>query len=104
MARKVVLQRNFNYYNKVTITNGQYGATNPDIVIGPMILAGVIFQNETASSVLSYSFDGLNEHGQMDSAKDSKSLTFTNRQISTVWFKVISGGPITLRIEAWGDR
>jgi hypothetical protein len=101
----------FNYFTKITptwTTFGQYVpadgyGTSPDVIILiPTSTYQVSFQLE-GTGVLQYSFNGQTLHGDMTSGDYSANLIFTNRVISTIWFKYVSGSP-TVRIEAYGIR
>lgn len=104
--------RDYNFFTKVTptwTTFGQYPSvdgygTSPDVII-LIPTYQVTFQLEGASGEVQYSFNGQTLHGDMNAGTGfySANLTFTNRVISTIWFKSVSGSP-TVRIEAYGIR
>ena len=92
--------KDFNYYKKLTVSAGAF-ATNADVII-TFPTYTVNFNLET-TGVVQYSFNGTDIHGEMDSTKVSKDLSFQNRPVCKIWFKLISGAG-TVRIEAWGLR
>lgn len=100
--------QNYNFFKKVAVSRTAFGDPNdgyhPDFFI-PFTTQAVIFLNEGAG-VVEYSFDGFNLDGELDSTLPSKGLTFDNRVICKIWFRVkaASSGPITVRVDAWGIR
>lgn len=54
----------------------------------------------TSASVVAFSYDGINDHGRLDSAKLNSSTRATKNQ--KVWFRVVSGtNPATLVCSSW---
>ena len=106
------------YFQKVAVNWTVFGANavdgyQPDLVINlPEPTYTVIFTNlstptaPVTTSVVEYSFDGNTVHGQLGNHINNLSLTFQNRVISCIWFRVQSGstGPINVSVEAWGVR
>jgi|SRR5579885_923172 len=107
-----------NYFQKLSVSWTAFGANavdgyQPDLVINlPEPTQTVIFTNLTtvsapsATSVIEYSFDGNTVHGELGNHINNLSLTFENRVISSIWFRVQSGstGPISVSVQAWGVR
>jgi hypothetical protein len=104
----------FNYYKSLSVTWAQFGALDgytiadgygPDLII-TFPTYGVIFTNETSASVVEYSFNGSTVHGVLDgtSTSTTRSVTFNNRQISLIWFRLKSGSTPTITVTAWGTR
>ncbi len=97
----------FNFYEKINVTATTFGGTSVDGYQPDMIVAfstvGVIMQN-LGTGTVEYSFNGNTVHGELNSAKASVSMTFQNRVVSTIWFRVQSGssGPISVSVQAWG--
>jgi len=98
------------FFTKLSIVATDFGSETvdlqqPDIII-KFPTTGVLFLNEgtLATQVVEYSFDGITVHGELDPTLLSKGMSFDNRIVSTVWFRLKSGsvGPVTIRIEAWG--
>ena len=105
--------RDFNYFSKTAVNWTQFGAPDgytvadgygPDLVI-TFPTQSLIFLNE-GTGVVEYSFNGTTIHGELDSTKSSVTLSFYNRVVSFVWFRVKSGssGPINCSVHAWGVR
>jgi hypothetical protein len=88
---------NTNYYKKVTVSSTTFTAAN-DVAINfsSKVLS---LQNEGAVTV-EYSFDGVTVHGDMTSGKSSASLSFIDRPVHRIWFRVASGSAV-VRVEAW---
>lgn len=92
--------KDFNFYRKLTVANSNFN-TDADVWI-TFPTYTVNFSLES-TGVVQYSFNGTDIHGEMDSTKSSKDLSFQNRPVCKIWFKLISGTG-TVRIEAWGLR
>lgn len=118
---KVTYGYSHNYFNKLAVSWTDFGANSvdgyqPDMIINLLEPTyTVIFTNITAASstdgyasgsVLEYSFDGNTVHGELGSNTNNFSLTFQNRVISTIWFRVQSGssGTLVVSVQAWGVR
>ena len=100
---------NRDYYQKVSISATDFGSDSidgyqPDLLI-PFSTRNVLIFNESSGSgkVVEYSFDGITVHGETDPTLVSKTLTFDNRTVCLIWFRVKAGstGPIIIRIDAW---
>src|SRR5690242_17526320 len=98
-AGPIVDGKDFNYFNKVTVSAANFG-TNADVVINFRGQVGFSMMNES-NGVVEYSFNGNTLHGDIDSSKDSKTLKFDSRRITKIWFRLKSGGPCVIRVEAW---
>jgi len=101
--------RDFNFYEKINVVATDFGSESvdgqqPDIII-TFPTQSVLFLNE-GTGVVEYSFNGNHVHGELDSSLPSKALSFDNRVISFIWFRLKSGnvGPITIRVDAWSTR
>ena len=103
----------FNFFSKVAVNWTQFGASDgyttadgygPDLVI-TFSTQTVMFLNE-GNGVVEYSFNGTTVHGELDSTKASAGLTFDNRVICLIWFRIKAGssGPINVSVHAWGIR
>ena len=92
--------RDFNYYKKLTVSSGTFTSNSDVIITFPTYTVNFSLES---TGVVQYSFNGTDIHGEMDSTKSSKDLSFQNRQVTKIWFKLISGAG-TVRIEAWGIR
>ncbi len=114
--------RDYNFFEKKSVSGTVFGSSNSDgysvtdgyncdsFITFPT--AGVIFHTEGSSattSIIEYSFNGTTVHGELVPATATDAgrttLTFFNRKITAIWFRVKSGstGPITVSIEAWAD-
>lgn len=94
---KIVIGRDFNFFNKITVSAGSFSANCDLLITFPTYT--VTFSLESGTSV-EYSFNGNTLHGDMTSGKTSASLTFENRVISKIWFR----GTGVVRVEAWAIR
>ena len=107
------------YFNKVNVTaTSTFGSDTttgqmPDIII-PFSTQTVMFTNNSVaitaptftSSVVEYSFNGTQIHGEIGSNTGNVNLIFQNRVISCVWFRIQSGssGPVVVSVQAWATR
>ena len=112
------LGKSHDYFQKESVSWTAFGANavdgyQPDFVINlPVSTYTVILTNLTtasapaATSVVEYSFNGTTVHGELGNHINNLSLTFQNRVISKIWFRVQSGssGPISVSVQAWGIR
>lgn len=94
----------FNYFAKTTVSSASFTA-NPDQVIS-FNTQGLIFINEGTSNIVEYSFNGNTVHGQLDSNAGSvtKILTFDNRVVSLIWFRLTSGSAGNVSVQAWATK
>jgi|LakMenEpi03Aug12_release.lakeMendotaPanAssembly.Ray.scaffolds.fasta_scaffold2700310_1 hypothetical protein len=96
---KVTSGRDFNFFAKPSVTSNTF-QNQADLII--------TFPTQTISFLLigtgtvEYSFNGNTVHGDMDSTLSTRGLVFDNRLVSKIWFRLTSGGPVTIRVEAWG--
>lgn len=111
---KKIQGRDFNYFKKTVVNWSQFGTPDgytisdgygPDQII-TFSTQSVLFLNENSSGVVEYSFNGTTVHGELDPTLPSRGLTFDNRVISLIWFRIKAGstGPITIRVDAWSIR
>jgi hypothetical protein len=113
---KKIQGRDFNFYQKVEVNWSQFGASDgyttadgygPDLCITFPTQSVMFLNEETGStSVVEYSFNGTTVHGELDPSLPSRGLSWDNRVISLIWFRVKAGstGPVTVRVDAWGIR
>lgn len=99
---RINLGRDFNFFQKSTITDPTFSSTQPTFII-TFPVQGFHIYNE-GSGVVEYSFNGNTVHGELDSTKDSKTIRFENRSCNKVWFRLKSGSSIIVRLDAWGIR
>lgn len=108
--------RSFNYFAKTAVNWTQFGAPDgytvadgygPDQVI-TFPTYGVIFHTEGTDgyNTVEYSFNGNVKDGELIPGTNRATLTFLNRPMSFIWFRLGAGatGPITISVEAWGIR
>ena len=112
----VVNGRDYNFFQKVTVSASSFGANNtpyylpdgyqqgfkPDVII-TFSNYGLILCNETSGSVVQVSFNGNTVHDELNSAS-SLVWTYENRVASPIWFQLVSGSPATVSIRAWSIR
>lgn len=98
-----------NFFQKVAVNTTTFGGSSvdgyqPDLII-TFTTQSVMFLNEGTGTV-EYSFNGITVHGELDSTKASASLSFDNRVVSKIWFRIKSGssGPINVSTHAWSTR
>ena len=103
---KILYGKDFNFYQKTSVNNGTYN-TDCDVII-PFSTQSVMLLNESTSgsNVIEYSFNGNTTHGELDPTLPTRGMTFDNRVVSKIWFKVKGGsvGPVSVRVDAWATR
>jgi hypothetical protein len=104
MANKITLGFDFNFYKKIIVTNNTFSDTCDAIIT--FATESVMFLNENNSGIVEYSFNGNAVHGELDPSLPSRGITFDNRVVSKIWFKIKDGssGPVTIRVDAWATR
>jgi hypothetical protein len=114
--------RSYDFYNKLGVTWSNFGGGNngnPDLFI-PFETDTVQLINLTvdqfipasssgalaATSVVEYSFNGTQVHGELGSGVHNIERTFIDRVIGLIWFRIQAGstGPIVVTTQAWGIR
>jgi hypothetical protein len=99
-----------NFFTKVSVSTTTFGG---DSVDGYQPSTIILFQPQTViftnlgTGTVEYSMNGTTVHGELNSANVNTScLTFQNRVISKIWFRVQSGssGPIIVSVQAWATR
>lgn len=93
--------KDFNFFQKVAVSTVGTFNTNCDVVI-TFTTQGLMLLN-LGSGVVEFSFNGTQVHGELNSANASAGLSFDNRVVSKIWFRVQSGSsaPITVSVMAW---
>lgn len=62
----------------------------------------LMVQDDDATNVIQYSFDGETVHGDMVPTYPSEAIIFDNRLANKVWFRrATPGDPVLVRVEAW---
>jgi hypothetical protein len=94
--------KDFNFFQRMTVSSATFG-DHPDMVV-TFTTQGIMFMNE-GSGVIEVSFNGNTVHTELNSGDSSKVLTFNDRVVSMIWFRVKTGGPsIPVRVEAWSTH
>ena len=89
-----------NFFEKISISNSSF-PENPQVKINIINQQSISFLLETNSTV-EYSFNGNKRHGDMIGGSASSGIFFTNRNVSSIWWRVTNGvTPAIIRIEAW---
>jgi len=115
----VTLGYDRNFFQKLSVTATGFGSNNatspyvpgpqPDMII-PFNTECVILTNlslgdgyTVGGSVVEYSFNGQVVHGELGSSTQNVSLTFQNRPVAKIWFRLQSGtaGPVNVSVQAW---
>lgn len=91
--------KDFNLFRLVTVTNTAFN-TESDV---KMTIRG---QNHFSlvnygSATVQYSFNGVDVFGDLRNGTPTAALTFQNRSISEIWFRLTSPGSVEVRVEAW---
>ena len=91
----------YNFFKKIDVSSSSFNE-DYDMII-TFTTQGIFFLNE-GSGVVEYSFNGTTVHGELDSSNLTKFLSFDNRVVSTIWFrvKIGSSGTIKISVQAWG--
>jgi len=111
-ATKISKGRDYNFYQKISVIASDFGTNaidgqQPDVLFTFSAQTIMLLNENTSStSVVEYSFNGYTVHGELDPTLPSKGLTFDDRSVPCIWFRVKAGssGPITVRVDAWGIR
>jgi len=106
---KKVLGKDFNYFKEIAVSSTTFGVGADGyqadaFITFPTKGGGVIFHTKGSSTnTVEYSFNGNTVHGELIPGGNRTTLTFYNRAISMIYFRVKSGssGPITVTVEAW---
>lgn len=98
--------RDFNFFQKLNVIATGFGSDSvdgyqPDMAI-TFPTTGITFLNE-GTGVIEYSFNGNTVHGELNSASASAGMSFDNRHVSLIWFRVKAGSSpgIVVRVDAW---
>lgn len=101
--------RDFNFFEKISVTNTTFGVSGDGYLCDMIIdfpVAGLILHTEgTSTNTVEYSFNGNHVHGELIPGSGRATLTFLNRKVTAIWFRVKAGSvaPITVSVEAWAD-
>lgn len=100
---KVVAGRDFNFYNKFTVTSTTFQEEADGIITFSTNCVMMLLENSTG--IVEYSFNGNTVHGELNAALPSRGIAFDNRVISKLWLRIKAGSPspLTVRVDAWGN-
>jgi hypothetical protein len=90
-----------NYFEEITV-DGYAFPTDPQADFG-FNSQGFSFINK-GTTTIEYSFDGETVHGNLVSTDESVERVFDFRTECKVWFRIESGPPSDVRVEAWRSR
>ena len=93
--------KDFNFFQQITISSSTF-LSNADVVFNFKGEAGLNLFIQSGGPI-SYSFNGTTTHGKLILATSRDFLQFDNRRVSRIWFKLDSGSPATVMVEAWGS-
>ena len=108
--------QDFNYFQKSDVTwtsFGQYASVDgygnsPDQIIYLSVPTQTVIMTNLSgtpsSNIVEYSFNGQTIHGELGSNTNNISLTFANRVISCIWFRMQTGGSAIVSVQAWSTR
>lgn len=86
----------YNYFRSFTVSDTTF-PTNPQVDF-TFHAEGFSLINR-GSTVIEYSFDGTNTHGDLNPSDSSVSMQYANRPVSKIWFRASSNSVI--RVEGW---
>jgi hypothetical protein len=100
--------RDFNFFQKVTCTWTTFGGDSasgqqPDLII-TFPTQGILLLNETSSTVVQVSYNGLTVHDELNASLPSQGIAYDNRVISCIWFRLETGASATISVRAWAVR
>jgi len=90
--------KDFNFFDIIAVSNTSF-SSDASVVINIKRQRGLMLTNY-GTDIVTYSFNGTTEHGDMRFNTPSAHLVFENRPITKIWFKVASGSA-NVRVEAW---
>jgi len=103
--------RDYNFFQKVTVTWNQFGggATDgysPDCIITlPSSFSSLWLINETGSTVVEVSYNGYTVHDELNPTILPQGAQYLNRPgCSLIWLRLKTGASATVSIRAWGVR
>ena len=100
MVGKITQGKDFNFFRKIVISAPNF-PDDAQVVFNIKGLQNFTLMNEGPDDV-EYSFNGNVLHGDMITGFNSQNLTFLNRRVSFIWFRLMPGGmATTIRIEGW---
>lgn len=92
-------KKTFNFFQKITVNSDDF---EDCVVRWDFVSAGFMLYNEGApGTIVEYSFDGTTVHGDLNADLATVGLAFDSRHQDRVFFRLSSGSPAVVRIEAW---
>jgi len=91
---------NYNTFSRVAV-DGYTFNTTADVVFNYRHSNLSFSLAWEGSGIIEYSFNGVDVNGDMENGQPTQAMFFDNRNISAIWFRLVSGSG-TVRIEAWG--
>ena len=88
----------FNYFKIITVNTSSF-PVDPQVSFA-FNSQGIILYNR-GTSVVEYSFDGVNVHGDLDPTDSTAGISFDHRVECKIFFRT-AGASQTVRVEAWG--
>lgn len=102
IGSKITNGYNYNFFQKVTVTSDEFSEL-ADVVFNFKYQNSFTLSNE-GSTAVEYSFNGNDVAGDMTPGKASEALSFDNRKVSKIWFRLVTpGGSNVVRVEAWSS-
>jgi hypothetical protein len=98
--------QSFDFYERENITGTTFGDSNDGYrqnMLIPFSTYGIIIVNEDPSVPVDISFDGFHVHETLSTAAGITSVTYLNRVVCKIWFKVASSSA-DVSVRAWGIR
>jgi hypothetical protein len=93
------------YFKKVSVSSGSFAAS-PDCVFNFISTSLLLLNNAlstSTTSVIEFSFDGVNLHGELNPQNASVGLAFDTFHTGDVWFRLQSGssGTVVVSVYSW---
>jgi hypothetical protein len=95
--------RNFNFFKKVTVTSPIF-QFDADMIITFPTQGLALLNQDGYGAIVQVSYNGVSTDDELDSSQPSKGIFYDVRQISKIWFKIVSGNSAIVSVRAWGTR
>lgn len=90
-----------NFFQTVTVSSSTF-SDSADVVSALSKKRSFTLINE-GTGVIEYSFDGSTLHGNLTPGTNTEALSFDNRRVSSIWFRLKSGAASDVRVEMWNS-
>ena len=104
MSGYIKTGRDFNFYKQITVGWSTFGGGSSDGYTPDIIMSNggsnIIILNEDPAAIVQVSFNGTTVHDQF-SPTVLKGLCYSNRSISFIWFRLVSGGSAVVSVRSW---